>query len=163
MLSSILPKSKQKQVDLRYHSTVSRILLVRFLEEYMIPTSTFEIEYNIWKLLNRARILPTNWIPQTTQNYKPLCVPNPKIPIEFRHKPNSFIFSDNNLWYPILALKVTTRIRQKLTKSATVQDNEMIYLYKAIHGSVAHSEANSVAKKAKLYIPSAINTQINFE
>ena len=24
----------------------------------------------------------------------------------------------------------------------------MIYLYKAIHGSVAHSEANSVAKKA---------------
>ena len=45
-------------------------------------------------------------------------------------------------------MKVTTRIRQKLTKSAIVQDNEMIYLYKAIHGSVAHSEANSVAKKA---------------
>ena len=57
-------------------------------------------------------------------------------------------------------MKVTTRIRQKLTKSAIVQDNEMIYLYKAIHGSVAHSEANSVAKKAKLYIPSAINIDI---
>ena len=35
-----------------------------------------------------------------------------------------------------------------ITKSVIVQDNEMIYLYKAIHGSVAHSEANSVAKKA---------------
>jgi hypothetical protein len=42
-----------------------------------------------------ARILPTGLIPKTTQNYKPLWVPNPKIPMEFREKPNPYpwIFS----------------------------------------------------------------------
>ena len=35
-----------------------------------------------------ARIIHTSLIPKTTQNYKPLWVPNPKIPIEFRDKPN---------------------------------------------------------------------------
>ena len=33
-------------------------------------------------------ILPAGLIPKTTQNYKPLWVPNPKIPIDFRDKPN---------------------------------------------------------------------------
>ena len=33
-------------------------------------------------VISRARIS------KTTQNYKPLWVPNLKIPIEFRHKPN---------------------------------------------------------------------------
>ena len=36
----------------------------------------------------RSGILPTGLIPKTTRNYKPLCVPNPKIPMKFRHKPN---------------------------------------------------------------------------
>ena len=36
----------------------------------------------------RVGILPAGLIPKTTQNYKPLWVPNPKIPIEFRDKPN---------------------------------------------------------------------------
>ena len=35
-----------------------------------------------------AGVLPTCLIPKTTQNYKPLWVPNPKIPMEFRDKPN---------------------------------------------------------------------------
>ena len=49
-----------------------------------------------------ARILPTGLIPKTTQNFKPLRVPNPKIPIEFRDKPNPYpwIFSGNTLGYP---------------------------------------------------------------
>ena len=37
-----------------------------------------------------ARILPTGLIPKTTQNYKPLWVPNTKIPMEFRDKPNPY-------------------------------------------------------------------------
>ena len=37
---------------------------------------------------SRVGILPAGLIPKTTQNYKPLWVPNPKIPIEFRDKPN---------------------------------------------------------------------------
>ena len=36
----------------------------------------------------RVGILPAGLIPKTTQNYKPHWVPNPKIPIEFRDKPN---------------------------------------------------------------------------
>ena len=49
-----------------------------------------------------ARILPTGLIPKTTQNYKPLWVPNPKIPMEFGDKPNPYpwIFSGNTLGYP---------------------------------------------------------------
>ena len=43
------------------------------------------LQYNI---LVMARILPTGLLPKTTQNYKPLRVPNPKIPIEFTDKPN---------------------------------------------------------------------------
>ena len=35
-----------------------------------------------------AGILPMSLMPKTTQNYKPLWVPNPKIPMEFRDKPN---------------------------------------------------------------------------
>ena len=35
-----------------------------------------------------ARILPTGLILKTTQNYKPLWVPNPKKPMEFRDKHN---------------------------------------------------------------------------
>ena len=34
----------------------------------------------------RVGILPAGLIPKTTQNYKPIWVPNPKIPIEFRDK-----------------------------------------------------------------------------
>ena len=50
----------------------------------------------------RVGILPAGLIPKTTQNYKPLWVPNPKIPIEFRDKPNPYpwIFSGNTLGYP---------------------------------------------------------------
>ena len=39
-------------------------------------------------LLIIVGILPAGLIPKTTQNYKPLWVPNPKIPIDFRDKPN---------------------------------------------------------------------------
>ena len=39
-------------------------------------------------LPTRVGILPAGLIPKTTQNYKPLWVPNPKIPIDFRDKPN---------------------------------------------------------------------------
>ena len=51
-------------------------------------------EVNVNNILNielkttMAGILPTGLIPKTTQNYKPLWVPNPKIPMEFRDKPN---------------------------------------------------------------------------
>jgi hypothetical protein len=36
----------------------------------------------------RVRILPMVLIPKTTQNYKPLWVPDPKIPMEIRDKLN---------------------------------------------------------------------------
>ena len=51
----------------------------------------------VWLVLPRVGILPVGLIPKTTQNYKPLWVPNPKIPIEFRDKPNPYpwIFSGN--------------------------------------------------------------------
>ena len=50
---------------------------------------------------------------KTTKNYKPLWVPNPKIPMEFRHKPNPYpnfgsgsgiTLGYPNFGYPILAL-----------------------------------------------------------
>ena len=59
------------------------------------------------------RILPTGLIPKTTQNCKPLWVPNPKIPVEFRLKPNPYpkFGSDPgitlgypNFGYPILTI-----------------------------------------------------------
>ena len=37
-------KNERKQVHLRFHSTANRsIFFVRFLEEFRIPTSSFEI------------------------------------------------------------------------------------------------------------------------
>ena len=39
-----------------------------------------------------ARILPVGLILKTTQNYKPLWVPNPNIPMEFRDKPNPYLW-----------------------------------------------------------------------
>ena len=42
----------------------------------------------IYWFIARVGILPVGLIPKTTQNYKPLWVPNPKIPMLFREKPN---------------------------------------------------------------------------
>ena len=67
-----------------------------------------------------VRILPTGLIPKTTQNYKPLWVPNPKILMEFRHKPNpthtqilvrvSVLPWYPKFGYPILAIRPTNCI-----------------------------------------------------
>ena len=48
----------------------------------------FVILFRRWYLCIIVGILPAGLIPKTTQNYKPLWVPNPKIPIDFRDKPN---------------------------------------------------------------------------
>ena len=45
-------------------------------------------EFGFQYVTARAGILPTGLIPKTTQNKKLFWVPNPKIPMELRHKPN---------------------------------------------------------------------------
>ena len=45
LVSLILPKNEQKQVNLRYHSTVGRLFFVCFSKELKRPKSPFEINW----------------------------------------------------------------------------------------------------------------------
>ena len=78
------PDSRSQVAPFAVEKAVHNIM---FIKHHMKRQDEFDAVSIVMHSI-MAGTLSTGLIPKTTQNYKPLWVPNPKIPMEFRDKPN---------------------------------------------------------------------------